>query len=137
MDEIMSAITLLRSKGYKVIPPERTASEEDVAEILFSSDEPCRFGDFVFDAVYGTLAIGNRCEVLTLAQSRVLQILLMNWDKPVSVDDITEYVWPGRRYVPMSNLYTHISFLRGILKADPSIRLENYRSEGYRLRQLK
>lgn len=133
MAEVEKAACMLRSLGYEVIPPKASLPQGEREEVIFNPNRPCSFGKFTLDSHEKILAIGDRKEPLTLVQTRILQVLLKNWNQPVAIDDMMLYIWPGRTYTPMANLYTHISRLRYLLKADPTIRLESLRSEGYRL----
>lgn len=93
-----------------------------------------RFGIFTFNPHTQSLIIENeREQKLTTKESELLGILCKNANKLVDRIYCLQSIWKSDSYFNARSMDVYITKLRHILKADPSIRIENIHGKGYKL----
>ncbi|NVO19982.1 MAG: response regulator transcription factor [Bacteroidetes bacterium] len=92
-----------------------------------------QLGGFSFTPSQQQLVLGTNVQSLTHREAQLLAYLLRNKDHILKRDDILMEVWGNDHFFASRSLDVFISRLRKILKADPSIRIENIHNIGYRL----
>jgi len=95
-------------------------------------DRIIRLGKYSFIPSELTLMSDGENTSLTHRESELLSFLVKNEGKIVKRDDILLQVWGNDHFFSSRSLDVFISRLRKMLKADPSIRIENIHNIGYR-----
>lgn len=92
-----------------------------------------KFGVFSFNTHTQTLSIGNEEKKLTTKESDLLKVLCQNPNKLVDRGFALQRIWKNDSYFNARSMDVYITKLRHLLKADPSIRIENIHGKGYKL----
>jgi two-component system, OmpR family, response regulator VicR len=95
---------------------------------------PVKLGLYEFDPANQQLNLEGKSYILTRKEYDLLMFLLGNTGKIVRREEILKKVWGNDDFYVSRTLDVFISRLRKILKADPSIKIENIHNTGYRLR---
>jgi len=98
-----------------------------------TKNELVRFGLFTFIAGNQKLIFGDVQQDLTYREAVLLAFLLENRNKVLRREDILNAVWGNDHFFSSRSLDVFISRLRKLLKADPSVKIENIHNVGYRL----
>jgi DNA-binding response OmpR family regulator len=93
-------------------------------------------GDFVFDIANQQLTGFNKNVQLTFRESELLRVFTENINLILKREDILLKVWGNDKFFSSRSLDVFVSRLRKMLKADPSIQIENIHNIGYRMKML-
>lgn len=92
-----------------------------------------KFGIFLFNTHTQTLAIDGDEKKLTTKESDLLLVLCQNPNKLVDRVFALQRIWKSDSYFNARSMDVYITKLRHLLKADPSIRIDNIHGKGYKL----
>lgn len=92
-----------------------------------------QFGIFRFNTHTQTLSIKGEEKKLTTKESDLLLILCQSPNKLVDRGLALQRIWKSDSYFNARSMDVYITKLRQLLKADPSIRIENVHGKGYKL----
>ena len=103
------------------------------SNVLSSTEESFRIGQYSFDCVNLTLQHPAESKVLTQKESEVLKLLCLHKGRVLKREEILKSVWGDDDYFLGRSLDVFISKLRKYLKNDPTIEIVNYHGVGFRL----
>lgn len=92
-------------------------------------------GEWLLEKEREVIINGNYIAVLSRIQFKILYILAVNKNEPVSCSDIIEFAWGNKNYSSKNTLYVYIYHLRKLIEEDyknPRYLL-NVRNYGYLL----
>jgi hypothetical protein len=115
--------------------------EEKVGESLSSDAEPVpdiadykKLGNFVFFESKGILSLNGETIELSVKEAKALSILTSNQNQVVGRDLLMKEIWEDDGvFVITRNVDVLISKLRKRLSADPSVKIVNVHSKGYKM----
>ncbi|WP_278625429.1 response regulator transcription factor [Parabacteroides gordonii] len=105
----------------------RTFVEQEKPIIIY------KFGIFSFNTHTQTLAVDGNEKKLTTKESDLLLILCQNPNKLVDRGLALQRIWKSDSYFNARSMDVYITKLRHLLKADPSVRIDNVHGKGYKL----
>ncbi|MCJ7449672.1 MAG: response regulator transcription factor [Bacteroidales bacterium] len=88
-------------------------------------------GKYEFDQTNQVLKIKNKCQRLTLKESKIMGLLCSSKNKIVKREELMLNVWGESDYYTGRSLDVFISKLRSYLKDDPSVRIVTIPMVGY------
>ena len=91
------------------------------------------FGNTQFDLANQFVLIGSERQPLTFREAKLLHYLVKNRNQVLSRDAILAAVWGDEGIIVGRSLDVFVSRLRKILQKDPTIKIVNVHSVGYRL----
>jgi DNA-binding response OmpR family regulator len=106
----------------KIIP-----SENNHATVI-------RLGDYLFDSDNQQLNFSDKVSTLTFRECELLKLFAQNLNQIVKREQILMKVWGNDQYFSSRSLDVFISRIRKLLKADPTIKIENIHNIGYRMK---
>jgi len=92
-----------------------------------------RLGHTKFDPHNQLLIIKDHSYHLTYKENKILQLFFKNPNQVIERQVFLEEVWEKDGFFVERSMDVFISRIRKYLKADPSLKIENLRSIGYRL----
>ncbi|HEX2630746.1 MAG TPA: response regulator transcription factor [Chitinophagaceae bacterium] len=92
-----------------------------------------KLGHFTFHYPAGELVVGDHVRNLTSREADILNLLLLHRNQLVSRTQILQDIWHQTDYFSGRSLDVFITKLRRYLKKDPTLKIINVRSIGYRL----
>jgi hypothetical protein len=115
--------------------------EEKVRESLSNETEPVpviadykRLGNFVFLKSKGILSLNDETIELSVKEVKALRLLASNQNQVVGRDLLMKEIWEDDGvFVITRNVDVLISKLRKKLSADPSVKIVNVHSKGYKM----
>jgi two-component system, OmpR family, response regulator VicR len=93
-----------------------------------------RLGTFSFDISNQQLNYDGKVQPLTFRESELVKLFADNLNQIVKREEILMKVWGNDQYFSSRSLDVFISRIRKLLKADPSIKIENIHNIGYRMK---
>lgn len=124
------------------------AENRTEAPLPGTADNPFRIGRYRFDSVHRRLWLvpdsghiesesegenSSSCVQLPAMESEILEILCSRMGTVVPNSLILNKLWGHDDYFSTRSLNVHITRLRKRLKADPSVSIDSFRGNGYRL----
>lgn len=120
------------------------AENRTEAPLPGTADNPFRIGRYRFDSVHRRLWLvpdsghiecedNSSCVQLPAMESDILEILCRRMGTVVPNSLILNKLWGHDDYFSTRSLNVHITRLRKRLKADPSVSIDSFRGNGYRL----
>lgn len=91
------------------------------------------FGKFRFNTHTQTLSIGEKNTKLTTKEGELLKLLCENADQLIERGHALQIIWKNDNYFNARSMDVYITKLRRLLKDDPTIRIINVHSKGYKL----
>lgn len=92
-----------------------------------------QLGRFVFDTQRQLLTIDDEQTKLTTKESELLSMLCMHANHIMERELALKTIWTDDNYWNARSMDVYITKLRKLLKADPSIEINNVHGKGYRL----
>jgi len=93
-------------------------------------------GIFTLNTTRNTLSYNGNEQQLTKMESKLLELFVQNKNRIVKTDTIISTLWSDEKdFFSNANLHVHIYNLKARLSADPSIRITNLRTVGYKLEE--
>lgn len=105
----------------------RTGDNTDTLQTVFS------IGRYSFDSEKQTLTLGKKKIQLTSKEAELLRLLCINKNSVLERDTALNQIWGNNSYFNARSMDVFITKLRGYLKEDPSISIQNIRGKGYKL----
>jgi DNA-binding response OmpR family regulator len=96
-----------------------------------------KIGHYILDFPNLQLYTDNYNQKLTLREAELLRLLIQNQSMIIKRDDILIRIWGNDDYFSGRSLDVFISKLRKYLSYDPSIKIVNYHSVGFKLESGK
>lgn len=93
-----------------------------------------RLGSFSFDISNQQLLYDGKAQPLTFRESELVKLFADNLNQIVKREEILMKVWGNDQYFSSRSLDVFISRIRKLMKADPSIKIENIHNIGYRMK---
>lgn len=97
------------------------------------SPDKLRIGLYELDPTNQVLWLDNQQTKLTYRECALLNLFASHANQVVKREEILQRVWGNDQFFSSRSLDVFISRLRGMLKADPSLKIENVHNVGYRL----
>ncbi|MBR1547278.1 MAG: response regulator transcription factor [Prevotella sp.] len=91
-------------------------------------------GATIFDRNLSTIEIGGAVQHLSARQSEILTILAQHIGQTVERSHLLQSVWGNDSYANSLALNVQITYLRKMLKADPTITIVSLKKRGYSLK---
>ncbi len=92
-----------------------------------------KIGNFEFDSVKQELVIGDKKTKLTTKENNLLKILAQNQNELVERNYILKQVWGDDSIFNARSMDVYITKLRKYLSDDPSVKIINVHSKGFKL----
>ncbi|MFH1118833.1 MAG: response regulator transcription factor [Bacteroidota bacterium] len=93
-----------------------------------------KLGEFSFDILNQQLIRGDKIQPLTFRECELIRLFADNLNQIVKREQILIKVWGNDQYFSSRSLDVFISRIRKLLKAEPSIKIENIHNIGYRMK---
>lgn len=93
-----------------------------------------KVGEFSFDSPNQQLISKEKIHPLTFRESELIRLFTENQNQIVRREDILMKVWGNDQFFSSRSLDVFISRIRKLLKADPTIKIENIHNIGYRMK---
>ncbi len=93
-----------------------------------------KLGEYSFDIANQHLSFAGKTETLTYRECELLKLFAENLNQIVKREQILIKVWGNDQYFSSRSLDVFISRIRKLLKADPTIKIENIHNIGYRMK---
>ncbi len=90
-------------------------------------------GKFTFDSVRQTLKIGDKVRKLTTKENELLKLLASNMNEVVERNYALKLVWGDDSFFNARSMDVYITKLRKYLADDPSVKIINVHSVGFKL----
>ena len=90
-------------------------------------------GDSILDYKNQVLYVKEQSFQLTHKENQLLNLFFQKPDEVITRDEFLEKVWKQDGFFVARSMDVFISRIRKYLKNDPSLKIENLRSIGYRL----
>ena len=94
---------------------------------------PVTFRNYTFYPDRRELTLGEETQQLSEIESRLLGLFLQSPDRVVLREDALKQLWKEEHLFRDKSLNVFVSRLRQLLKADPSIEIQNIHGSGYRM----
>ncbi len=92
-----------------------------------------QIGKFTFDSVRQTLKIGDKVRKLTTKENELLKLLASNMNEVVERNYALKLVWGDDSFFNARSMDVYITKLRKYLADDPSVKIINVHSVGFKL----
>ncbi len=92
-----------------------------------------QIGKFTFDSVRQTLKIGDKVRKLTTKENELLKLLASNMNEVVERNYALKLVWGDDSFFNARSMDVYITKLRKYLSEDPSVKIINVHSVGFKL----
>ncbi len=92
-----------------------------------------QIGKFTFDSVKQTLKIGDEVRKLTTKENELLKLLASNMNEVVERNYALKLVWGDDSFFNARSMDVYITKLRKYLQEDPSVKIINVHSVGFKL----
>lgn len=92
-----------------------------------------QIGKFTFDSVRQTLKIDDKVQKLTTKENELLKLLASNMNEVVERNYALKLVWGDDSFFNARSMDVYITKLRKYLAADPSVKIINVHSVGFKL----
>ncbi|WP_293716256.1 response regulator transcription factor [uncultured Parabacteroides sp.] len=119
------SLEVLQARIHAIM--KRSVSDQQKPIVIY------KFGLFSFNTHTQTLSIGEEEKKLTTKESDLLKVLCQNPNKLVDRSSALQRIWKNDSYFNARSMDVYITKLRHLLKADPTIRIENVHGKGYKL----
>lgn len=100
---------------------------------LFSKRNQIRIGNSCLDFHNQSLVVNNLTQRLTYKENKILKLFFENPNQVIEREVFLENVWEKDGFFVARSMDVFISKVRKYLSLDPTIKIENLRSIGYRL----
>jgi DNA-binding response OmpR family regulator len=97
------------------------------------TNAPMVFGQFVLNPDTRELKHGDQLVTLSEMESKLLAMFLVSPDHIILRDTALKQLWKDEHLFRDKSLNVFVSRLRGLLKADPGIAIQNMHGTGYRM----
>lgn len=105
-------------------------------ESLVEEVELHKIGSIDFNVKYRTLSINGELVKLSPKESELLNLLCLHKNDLMPRELALQKIWKEESYFTTRSMDVYITKLRKHLKADPSLSIENYHSNGYMLKSV-
>ncbi len=92
-----------------------------------------QIGKYTFDSVRQTLKIGDKVRKLTTKENELLKLLASNMNEVVERNYALKLVWGDDSFFNARSMDVYITKLRKYLADDPSVKIINVHSVGFKL----
>ncbi len=92
-----------------------------------------QIGKYTFDSVRQTLKIGDKVRKLTTKENELLKLLASNMNEVVERNYALKLVWGDDSFFNARSMDVYITKLRKYLAEDPSVKIINVHSVGFKL----
>ena len=92
-----------------------------------------QIGKYTFDSVRQTLKIGDKIRKLTTKENELLKLLASNMNEVVERNYALKLVWGDDSFFNARSMDVYITKLRKYLAEDPSVKIINVHSVGFKL----
>lgn len=126
---LLGSLPVLAFVGFiflRSVKPRRALPSGQYTEIL-------TFGAVLFDAKNRKLIINEKTIDLTVTETRVLRIFALSPNETIERSRLQKEIWEDEGIIVGRSLDVFISKLRKKLENDPSVKLVNIHSKGYKL----
>ncbi len=92
-----------------------------------------KFGRCVLDSTNQQLSVGGQVHQLTRKEAKLLKLFADHSNRMIAREVIQKAIWEDEGYFVGRSMDVFISRLRKLLKEDPTVRIVNVHSTGYKL----
>ncbi|MBK9014657.1 MAG: response regulator transcription factor [Saprospiraceae bacterium] len=127
----LAGLTFAAPYFNKVLKNKPVQADEPIVELTSSS--LLHFGNSSFDLANQYVQIGGLRQPLTFREAKLLHFFVQNTNQVLERDAILAAVWEDEGIIVGRSLDVFVSRLRKLLQKDPTVKISNVHSVGYRM----